>query len=139
MTRSMTAIFGLSALALLAGCDRDADVASRNISRAADQFEVTRRIVFFNGITDKYLMEVIGRCALGNYDSGRRMSVTCKVGEGKYKKHYLGLSDNVSFFAEQLETIDVSVYHYRVIFKPQAIVPEINLKGSLKELTKSKH
>jgi hypothetical protein len=73
--------YAVPALAMLAlaGCS-DADVASANISRAADQ------------------------------------------------KHFLGLSDNVTFFAEQLEPAAVNTYRYRVIFKPSVIIPDINVK-----------
>ena len=62
------------------------------------------------------------------------MSVTCKTGPTAFKKHFLGLSDNVTFFAEQLESKDVSVYHYRVIFKPQTIIPDIDFRGDIDEL-----
>src|SRR3990167_7180579 len=120
----------------LAACQRDADVASRNLSIAADMFEVNRRVVFYNGVTGGYILSVEGRCSLGNNDKTGRMSVTCKTGPGAYKKHYIGLSDNVTFFAEQLETKDVSVYHYRVIFKPQTIIPDIDFRGDAKELVK---
>ena len=34
----------------------------------------------------------------------------------------------LSYLVEQLEPIDVSTYHYRVVFKPQSIVPEIEMK-----------
>lgn len=126
----------LALTAALAGCQRDADVASRNLSIAADQFEINRRVVFYNGITGEYILSVEGRCSLGNNDTTGRMSVTCKTGDGVYKKHYLGLSDNVTFFAEQLEPTAASVYHYRVIFKPQTIIPDIDFRGSAKELVK---
>lgn len=121
-------------LSLLAACERDADVASRNISKAADMFEISRRIVFYNGITGTYILTLEGRCSLGNYDSARRMSVTCKTGPNAFKKHYLGLSDNVTFFAEQMEVADVSVYHHRVIFKPQTIIPDVDFRGSVSEM-----
>jgi hypothetical protein len=126
-----TAIVG--SLALLAGCT-DADVASSNLSRAADQFEITRRIVFYNGITGDYMLELVGRCSLGNADKDRELSVTCKTGPNGYKKHFLGLSDNVTYFAEQIEDADVSVYHYRVIFKPQTILPDVDFTGSAADL-----
>lgn len=120
----------LLALATLAGCDNDARVASSNLSRAADNFEINRRIVFFNGITDSYLLSIEGRCAFEVEGAGQKVAVTCKLGPNQYKKHTLGLSDNVSFFSEQLESADVSVYHYRVIFKPQTILPDVDFKGS---------
>jgi hypothetical protein len=56
------------------------------------------------------------------------LTVTCKTGPNAYKKHFLGLSDNVTYIVEQLEAKDVSVYHYRVIFKPSTIVPDIDIK-----------
>ncbi len=115
---------------LLAGCS-DADVASKNLSKAADNFEVTRRIVFYNGITGDYMLTIEGLCSLGNNDTNRKLSVTCKTGEGSYKKHFLGLSDNVTFFVEQTEPMPVGTYHYRVFFKPQAILPNIDFKGSV--------
>ena len=114
----------------LAACTSDADVASENLSKAADNFEVMRRVVFYNGITGEYILTVEGLCSLGNYDTATRLSVTCKVGEGQYKKHFLGLSDNVTFFAEQVEAESVSAYHYRVVFKPQSILPDIDARGS---------
>lgn len=117
----------ITAAIALAGCT-DADIASRNLSKAADQFEVNRRVVFYNGITGDYILAIEGLCSLGNNDKTGRLSVTCKTGDGIYKKHFLGLSDNVTFFAEQMEPSKVSAYHYRVIFKPQTIVPDIDLR-----------
>lgn len=139
--KKIYAIFAAAGLALaaLAGCSSDADVASKNLSKAADQFEINRRVVFYNGITGDYILELQGRCSLGNFDNGRRMSVTCKTGPSAYKKHFLGLSDNVTFFAEQMEVADVSAYHYRVIFKPQSIIPDFDFKGDAAELTTNRN
>lgn len=113
----------------LTGCTSDAQRASENLSKGADNFEINRRIVFFNGITDKYLLTVEGRCSITPDGNGGKLDVTCKIGENQYKKHFLGLSDNVTYFVEQLESADVSVYHYRVIFKPENIVPDIDLSA----------
>jgi hypothetical protein len=124
-----TILCAAAAAILAAGCS-DADVASRNLSQAADNFEVTRRIVFYNGITGDYMLTIEGLCSLGNHDKGRELSVTCKTGPAAYKKHFLGLSDNVTFFVEQTEPMPVGTYHYRVFFKPQAILPNIDFKGS---------
>lgn len=114
-------------LALMLGaCNSDADVASQNLSIAAEQFEINRRVVFFNGITDTYLLSIEGRCSIE--DQGTQLEVTCKVGDNEYKKHFLGLSDNVSYFVEQLDSADVSVFHYRVIFRPSVIVPDVDVE-----------
>lgn len=114
----------LAAVILMSGCTA-ADTASVNLSTAADNFEIDRRVVFFNGITDTYLLTIEGRCSIK--DDGGQLEVTCKVGPDEYKKHFLGLSDNVSYFVEQTKSADVSVYHYRVIFRPETIVPEIGV------------
>ncbi len=121
----------------ITACERDAQTASRNLSKAADMFEVQRRVVFVNGITGNYLLSIEGRCSLGSGTSARSLTVTCKKGPGEFVKHFLGLSDNVTYFAEQLETVDVSVYHNRIIFKPQSIIPEIDLRGDKDELLRN--
>ena len=122
-------------LAAFAGCD-DAKIASRNLSKAAENFEIDRRIIFYNGITDTYMLTIDGRCAID--DQGKQLEVVCKVSQDAYKKHFLGLSDNVTYFAEQLETADASAYHYRVTFKPQTILPDIDFRGSGEELLENK-
>jgi len=111
---------------LITGCE-DADIASRNLSKAADNFEIVRRVVFLNGITDTYLLSIEGKCAIR--DARGQLEVTCKVAEGSYKKHFLGLSDNVSYFVEQMNPVKSSVNSYRVTFKPKAIIPDIDLRN----------
>jgi hypothetical protein len=115
----LTAAFGLTA------CSSSADVVSRNLSQAADSFEVQRRIVFYNGITGAYVLTIEGLCSLGNDDPAGRLTVTCKTGPDAYKKHFLGLSDNVTYFVEQTDAANVSEYRYRVIFKPSTIIPDV--------------
>jgi len=112
---------------ILSGCS-DADTVSYNISKEADYFKIDRRIVFYNGITGDYMLTIEGKCSLGNQDPNGQLSVTCKLGEDKFKKHFLGLSDNVTYFVEQTESKDVSPYHYKVIFKPSVIVPDIDIR-----------
>lgn len=124
------AVAGLALILVLGACSRDAQVASRNLSIAADQFEVDRRVVFFNGITDTYLLAIEGRCSIEADGMDEQLEVTCKTGEDEFKKHFLGLSDNVSYFVEQLEGVDVDLYHYRVIFRPETIVPDVDLETS---------
>jgi len=130
--KKLIALIALPIIAITAiGCNpfaKEADVASQNLSTAADQFEIPRRIVFYNGITDKYLLTIEGLCSLGNFDAERELTVTCKVGPGQYKKDFLGLSDNVTYFVEQLDSANVSSSQYRVIFKPSVIIPNIDVE-----------
>lgn len=128
MKRFLVILFAVLIIATLVGCARQADVASNNLSVAADNFEITRRIVFYNGITGDYILVIEGLCSLGNNDAPGELSVTCKVGPNAYKKHFLGLSDNVTYFAEQIESMEADVYHYRVIFRPSTIIPDLEVQ-----------
>lgn len=124
-------VSSLLVLAALFGgvaCTSDADVASHNISTDADNFKINRRIIAVNGITDKYILSVEGWCNINVDTNARQLEVTCKIGPEQYKKHFVGLSDNTTYFVEQLESANVSVDHYKVIFKPEAIIPEVEAR-----------
>lgn len=129
----------LASTLVLAACEQPADTASRNLSVAADNFEVPRRISFLNGITDNVILVMEGYCSLGNKDTDKRMSVTCKTGPNSYIKNFLGLSDNVFFVSEQLEDVSVSEFHYRTVFRPQSLIPDIDLQTSTQELLTNKN
>ncbi|AWQ49213.1 hypothetical protein [Serratia marcescens] len=119
----LLAVFSLSA------CDvNDADVVSKNLSTASDNFEVNRRVVFYNGITGDYMLSIEGLCSKDNSSTANTLGIVCKVGPNQYKKHLLGLSDNVTFFIEQIDGVKASPYFYRVTFKPSVIVPDIDIR-----------
>lgn len=120
------AVLGLAAAALV-GCSTDADVATNNVSQDADNFKVPRRIVFYNGITDTYMFTVEGYCSVKPDDAGNKLDVICKTDQG-IKKHMLGKSDNVTWFMEQMAPADVSTSHYKVTFKPSAIIPSVEAR-----------
>lgn len=112
----------------LGACSRDADVAQQNLSIDADNFRIPRRVVALNGITDKYLFEVTGYCAIkASTETKNLLNVICKVGEG-YKKNSVYMSDNVSLFVEQLDPTKVSTSFYTVVFKPATIIPAIEVR-----------
>lgn len=125
--RTSIVSLALAAVVGLTACQPDAQIASRNLSKAADMFEINRRIVFYNGITGEYMLSVEGRCSITKDNTDNQLEVTCKTGDTQFKKHFLGISDNVTYFAEQIDGVAASVYHYRVIFKPQSIVPNVDL------------
>ena len=118
-------LISLIMLISINGCGTDATIASRNIAKAAEQFEIYRRVVFFNGITDQYILQIEGACSIE--DRNKQLEVTCKRHDGKFVKHHLGLSDNVSYFSEQMTNANVSTLRHRVIFKPASIIPDIDL------------
>lgn len=129
----MKRIFGCVAVvaaALSLGACSAADTASRNISYDSDNFKVMRRVVFVNGITDKYLLSIEGLCSITKDKEDQQLEVTCKTGEGEFKKHYLGISDNVTYFVEQMDASSVDTFHYKVAFRPETILPDIDMQTS---------
>ena len=125
--KTVPILAALAASMALAGCD-DASVASRNLSQAAEMFEIERRVVFYNGVTGAYMLVIEGRCSIEADRKDKQLEVTCRTGPKQYKKHFLGLSDNVSYIVEQVDPKDASVAHYRVIFKPQTIIPDMDVR-----------
>jgi len=131
MKRSTYAVLAALVIAPLtmgnSGCSNDAQVVSQNLSQEADNFRVARRVVFYNGFTNDYMLEIKGLCSLGSGTSATSITVTCKTQDG-YKKHILGLSNNVTYFVEQLGSAIVSPNFYQVTFKPTTILPDVRLE-----------
>lgn len=126
MVNKKIVMAGIAAtMALLSGCSTDADVASRNLSQDADSFQVPRRVVFYNGITDQYILSIEGNCSI--MPAPGQVDVICKLPGGLFIKHSEGLSNNVTWFSQQLTGVSVSTLQYKVIFKPQVLIPDFDL------------
>ena len=128
-TLALAGVIAVSAF--LVGCETDATVANSNMTKAAEQFEINRRIVFINGITNDYILTVEGYCSIEADGADKQLEVLCKKEDGSFVKHFLGLSDNVSYIAQQIEPVELSVYRHRVIFKPETVIPNIDFESSL--------
>lgn len=112
---------------LLCGCPQESETAAYNVSQAAHNFEVTRRVVFYNGITGEYILTIEGLLSV-TVEAERKLSVIVKTGPKSYKKHYLGTSDNVTWFCEQIDSVEADPFHYRVVFRPATILPDVEMK-----------
>lgn len=123
MRKVLVVLSLITCVFFITACESDADVASYNVSKEADQFRVKRRIVFINLRSDTYLYEIIGNCSIKTDNSDNQLEVTCKVGDDKYQKHYLYLADETTYTIEQLDYSEVSKYDYEIIFKPKSIIP----------------
>jgi hypothetical protein len=119
----------LAAMILLggAGCTSDADNADENIKTAAEQFEVQRTIVGMNGITGKTIFYAEGRCSFERPDGGR-FDLVCKYGPNDFRKQTFLMGDQDEVVITQEHGIDVSVYHTRIILKPENLLPEFDLE-----------
>lgn len=129
MKKKIVSIVAAGALLLgMTACgpsESDAAKVSENLSTAADQFEVQRKIVGVNTRSDEYLFYVEGRCSLS--DEASRIVVTCKHSDSDYRKHHLGKATDVAWASTQEAPIDVSEYHTRIIIKPQNVLPDFDL------------
>lgn len=123
-------ILGVMVLGLT-GCT-SAETVSYNLSREADEFKVKRRIVFINLRSDTYLFSITGNCSIETDTTDDQLEVVCRIGEDKYQKHFLRLSNETTYTVEQLEYNDVSRYDYEIIFRPEAIIP-IEIKTQVGE------
>lgn len=117
----------MTALSLFAlnSCD-DASVVDNNLTKASDNFKVTRRVVFYNGITGEYILTIEGLLAI--QDANGQLEVLVKTSPTEFKKHFLGLSDNVTYFCEQIKPNETDTHHYRVVFKPSVVVPDMEMR-----------
>lgn len=105
------------------GCDmRQADRVSYNVSKEADNFNVTRRISVINMRSDKPVFELIGNFSLQN-NTTNELEVIVEVGNNVYKKHFVYLNQWSMYVVEDVSGAYVDKYHYEVNFLPEMIVP----------------
>lgn len=102
------------AVGVLTGCTA-ADDVNYNLSQAADNFEVVRKITVYNARTDMIIMEMEGLMSLSN-NSTSELVVTCKTGEDEYKKNYVYLNDYVIYVVEDITGTVTDPYHYKIHF-----------------------
>lgn len=105
----------------LCGC-RQSERVAYNISKEADNFNVTRRLAVINARTDKPVFELIGNFAISN-NSTNELEVTVEIGQGQYKKHMVYLNEWTIYVVEDVSGAYVDNYHYEVNFLPEMIVP----------------
>lgn len=107
----------------LTGCTAAEDV-NYNLSQAADNFEVVRKITVYNARTDMIIMEMEGIMSLSN-NSTSELVVTCKTGEDEYKKNYVYLNEYVIYVVEDITGTVTDPYHYKIHF--YTALPDIDL------------
>lgn len=133
MRTSYKILAALVCAAALIGCTSDdATVARHNMTRAADNFELMRRIVFYNVRLGQNVVTVEGKCSI-EYGNDRTEYI-CKLGEDRFIRNFLSSSNDIVAIVEQMDPVPVNVYHFRRTFKPQSIIPDVDFRGSASEL-----
>ena len=111
----------MAVVVLLSACSQ-ADRVSYNISKEANNFNVTRRLAVINARTDKPIFELIGNFSLSN-NSTNELQITCEVAPGQYKKHFVYLNEWTIYVVEDVSGASVDSYKYEVNFLPEMFIP----------------
>ena len=99
----------------------EAERVTQNISQQADNFNVERRLSVFNTRTDAVLFQMTGYFSIQTDEQDKQLEVICEIGKGKYTKHFVALSRDVTYIVEDLNGTEVSKYSYELNFMPEAI------------------
>lgn len=110
-------------VALMSGCERQVDRVSYNISKRADNFNVIRQITVINCIQGDVLFQMTGKMSLEVDETEDQLEITVEDESGSYKKHFIGLSDNVTYTVEDVTDNYVDNYHYTLNFNPNMWIP----------------
>ena len=128
MKRKIAAAF-LAAMMVtgMTGCNSTADVVNYNLSKDATEFNLYRRITVTNARTDTIMLQAEGYMDLSN-NSSNELVVTIRTGEDTYYKDYIYLNDWTCYVMEQTEPTSTDKYHYELVFYPERIIPDIEIK-----------
>ena len=121
--KKIIAVIMLMGIFLISGC-READRVSYNISLEADNFNTIRQITVINCIQGDVLFQMTGKMSIAADTDDHQLEVTVEDEHGNYKKHFIGLSDNVTYVVEDI-TDDATIcnYHYTLNFNPKMWIP----------------
>lgn len=116
----------------LAGCSwqDEADVASYNLSKEADNFNIYRKIKIINSQSDETLLEFEGWCSIYKDNTDNQLEITYRVGEGLYYKDFVGLNDRTTYLVTQVDGTNVDKYHYEWLYHSEGDLIPIELKDN---------
>lgn len=123
MKRKIILVVTLTLMVLLIAECREADKVSYNLSKEADNFNNVRQITVMNCIKGDILFQMTGKMSIVADTEDNQLEVTVEDENGEYKKHFIGLSDNVTYVVEDITSGNVSKYKYTLNFNPKMLVP----------------
>jgi hypothetical protein len=124
--KKLLAVLGAGVALALTGCTSDADRVNENLNTDAEQFNVQRTIVFYNGITEDYIAVIEGKCSIER--NADMMQAICKVGPDQYTRDEVGRADNVTYFALQTKPTSTDPYHKKIVLKPGNALPDFDVE-----------
>lgn len=108
---------------ILVGCSSQAYKVSHNLSQEADNFNNIRQITVINAIQGDVLFQMIGKMSIQADNHDNQLEVIVEDENKQYRKHFIGLSDNVTYIVEDITSHDVSNYKYTINFNPKMWLP----------------
>ena len=109
-------------LIVMSGCT-EAERVSYNLSEEADNFNDIRQITVINCIQGDVLFQMTGKMSITADTTDNQLEVIVEDENGEYKKHFIGLSDNVTYVVEDVTSDDVNKYKYTLNFNPKMWIP----------------
>lgn len=106
----------------LGGCATQAERVSYNLSQEADNFNDVRQITVINCLQGDVLFQMTGKMSITADPADNQLEIIVEDG-GVYKKHFIGLSDNVTYVVEDIDSKDVEKYRYTLNFNPKMWIP----------------
>ena len=106
----------------LIGCETEAQRVSYNLSQEADNFNIVRQLTVINCIEGDVLFQMTGNMSIEADNVDNQLEVVVE-NDGKYQKHFIGLSDNVTYVVEDLGSANVSKYRYTLNYNPNMWIP----------------
>ena len=114
-------ILGIATFSLM-GCGNEAERVSYNLSQEADNFNVIRQVTVIDCITGDTLFQMSGKISITSDNADHQLEIISEENK-QYKKHFIGLSDNVSYVVEQLDVKDVDNYKFTINYNPKMWIP----------------
>lgn len=110
--------------ALAAGCSEASRVES-NLTKEADNFNVVRQLTVINCLQGDVLFQMTGKMSITADVDDNQLEIIVENDDGNYTKHFVGLSDNVTYTIEDLNlgANDVEKYKYTLNFNPNMWLP----------------
>lgn len=110
------------AAVLLTSCSKASRI-SYNVSREADEMNITRKVTVINGITNQTIFQATGQMSIEYVEERKQLNIIALDDNGEYKKHIIGISDNVSYVVEDVTGMKGIDTKYRMYFNPNMILP----------------
>ena len=126
MKKSLYLLPCLVMAAALTACSTEADRVSYNLSQQADNFNDVRQITVINCLQGDVLFQMTGKMSITADPADNQLEILVEDENGEYKKHFIGLSDNVTYVVEDVTAGDVNQYKYTLNFNPKMWLPEVS-------------